>query len=306
MYKIKIRFPTMEDSYDASRIYEVSLSKYKNLGLMSKNQMSSRLRKDGIFTLDMQKRVDAIETSDLMRYPPLPKFDSQDQENRYIERCIIEITKGERIYDLEQIYEPLPSIEELKEYRELINLKYTYLQYTYESLAEKDKIDRLLVGCCYNADTDEKLWNTLEDLKISTQTYFIMSLTGKVLDFISGFNQTVLRNISRNHMWRTRWVSASKIGNPLFKGEIIDWDTNKVLLCYWSNLLDNVYGGSEVPEEFILKNDRLLDSWLEAKSRERKNGNTPEVEGKDTVRAIFNGVKVNPHKKKVNEVTEEE
>ncbi len=297
MKKVKFRFPTIRENAESASIYEDTLRAMRELGIITKAQMVSRLRQAGIFTSEMQTQLDNIEGGDIFKYPPIKSFESKDEDNRFIEKCLVEIISGERSLTITQLNEPSESFKEYDEYRRLSSIKASYMQYTAEGLAEKKRLDYLISRCTFNADTDKPLWDNIENFYNFDKSLFISILSGKFLEFIGGFNQTLVRKISRHPIWRTKWLSATKLGSPIFSGNVSEWDVNKTYLCYWSNFLDNVYSSMEPPEDFIVKNDKLIDGWLEAKHRESKSGNRIDSSpGTDTTRAIFRP-NINPIKK---------
>ncbi len=298
MKKIKFRFPTLEENYNSAAIYDETYEFAQKNGVVNKNTMSSILRRNGIFTLEMQKEMDKIEAGDLLKYPEIQTFEDQSDENKFVEKSVVEIITGEKIITVDDLLRAREiKNPEMIRYRELSTLKSSYMRYTCEGLADRKRIEHLLVKCSYNADTNKPIWSSMEKYYASRNVVFALLLTSKFVEFIQGLNQTVIRKIARHHLWRTKWVSATKIGSPVFRGSIAEWDTNKTFLCYWSNFLDNVYSGMEIPEEFIIKDDKLLDNWLEAKNRENKQGSSLNSNS-DGVRAVF--------KKRVNPVAKKE
>ena len=117
------------------------------------------------------------------------------------------------------------------------------------------------------------------------------------MEFFAGLPVSTMRFMARHAMWRTKWISASKLGQQVFNGNISEWDINKSYLCYWSNFYDNIYNAHEPPDEKTIENDEFLDNWLKAKERERKSGKSSAPSDKDTTQYFFNGMKVNPVKK---------
>lgn len=296
MKRIKLRFPTIDENYEASKVYDEALEIAKEAGLQTKNQIASHLRRLEIFTLDMQKELDDIEGGDLFKYPGLPSFDSPEDEAKFIERSLIEVIKGERVYTSKELLRPLERKTYIDRYRELIEIRSKYMQHSCEVFAEKAKLEHLIAKCSYNADTGYRIWKDPKSLKDSKNYILYIAISSKFTDFISGLNQSVLRKLARHPLWRTKWLSATKIGSPIFNGNVSEWDTNKSYLCYWSNFLDNIMSSAEPPEPHIVEDDRLLDAWLETKNREAKKGSRTNDKD-DVTRAIFKP-KVNPVRKR--------
>lgn len=296
MREIVFRFPNLEENLRSNSIYEEVYEKCIKAGIITKNKIMVYLSKYEILTPDMQKQMDNIEGGDFFKYPSIPNFEDKTDENRFIEKAVVEVITGERkiqVTDLLKSEEDERSkIPEYQEYRVLSSAKSTHMRHTAEALADQARMQYLMWTCSYDAETKNRIWESFEQFKKSRNKLLILALTSKFTDFVAGLNQTIIRKISRHALWRTKWISATKTGAPIFRGYVAEWDTNKSFLCYWSNFLDNIYSSVEPPEEFIVNDDRLLDAWVEAKFREHKKG-TSSNSNEEGVRAVFK-TKVNP------------
>jgi hypothetical protein len=215
-------------------------------------------------------------------------------ERRIVESKMIEIINGYKVIDLKNLnFES--DLEELPEdvvYKDLSSKKNAYLKYTCESLADAAKNTKLVYYCC--SCDGKKLWPSYEDLLNEKNRIIILILLKEVITFLSGFHQTILRKIAKHVSWRTKWISSTKTGSQLFDGSVSEWDMNKTMLCYWSNFYDTVHSAADPPEEYIVKDDELLDNWLESKSKNHSSNSDPDADG---VRGVFK-TKINPVKRK--------
>lgn len=297
--KFEFRFPSITDSFESQSIYEKTYDEAKSLGVLTKEEMGFWLKKHEIFTATMETEFTNLEADNFFKYPEVPAFSDKNKESRFIEKCIIEITKGTKVVSLNDLL-----FREKKEekhpvylqYRELNNIKHNFERYTCEGLAETRRTNYLVSRCVWDFGKQKLFWDSYEEMMLEQNNLFISLLASKLIEFWTGFSSTVLRKIARHPVWRTRWIGATKLSAPLFSGNISEWDINKTFLVYWSNFYDNIYTNDI--EDFIIKDDKLLDAYLETKARDRNkktNLDGADVEG---TRAIFAGTKVNPIQRK--------
>ena len=299
MQTVKFRFPTVEESLVASNYYDARLNLYKKEGVITKKQLLFYLNKYEIFTSDHQKELERIEGVPKIKYAKPFAGLNEEELAKEVEKTVAEIVCGVKSVNLleflTQKEEKKEKDPDVKRLTELTNLKDSYLKNTAESLAEKDRIYRLIQFCSYNGDSNKRVWenwNIFENERNKKFQILIVSLGGT---FLSAIKQNKIRRIARHHVWRSKWISATKTGSTLFNGPVAEWDPNKTFLAYWSNFYDNVYQAYEAPEEFIIEDDELLDNWLAKKMREAKEKETKTGEQGDV--GIFR-TKVNSGKKK--------
>lgn len=300
--KIEFRFPDLDDNYDAQELYFKIYQECKDAGIFTKDEMNFQLKKNEIFNSKMEARVESLEGDDYFKYPSLPSFPHKEMESRFIEKCIIEITKGTKVISVgDELRKKIEQIDNkaYSEHKELISLKHKFLRYTCEGIADVKRTTFLLQRCTFFPGTKNRFWETLEELEKEKNHLFVGFLSGKMMEFWTGFNSTIMRYISRHAIWRTRWIGATKLGCPLFSGNISEWDVNKTFLVYWSNFYDNIYSNLDDLEDHVIKNDKVLDAYLEAKARDRKRGGSSTNESdREGTRGIFTNVQVNPVNKR--------
>ncbi len=293
--KFEFRFPTLEDNFEAQEIYFKEYEKAKEKGVLTKEQMAFYLKKYEIFTAAMDIEFANLEADDFFKYPPMPVFDHKDLENRYIEKCVTEIVRGIKVLSMEDLLSPRKKEEKnpsYLEYRELNSIKHSYMKFTCEGLAESRRLNYLVSRCVFNPDTKKHFWKSHAELLKEKNNLFISLLSGKLIEFWTGFNSTIMRHIARHSIWRTRWIGATKLSCPLFAGNITEWDINKTFLVYWSNFYDNIYANVDDLDDYTIKNDKFLDHYLENRHREKKNNQS--LEGKEGIKGHFQNIKVNP------------
>lgn len=283
--EIYFKFPTTAETLFANNIYDKALTYFKNNKYLSKEDINFYIKKYGIMTKEEEAYISDIEHSSITKYPRLIVFDEKDKENRYIENCMIEIIHGYRKLRKQDLFKREDIDVDLVKYRELLTKKSIYLRHSSESLAESIRLNYLTYFCTYK-NQNEKLWGSYSEFLNENPPIYVKAIQYKLVDFLSGFNMTILRRIARHPLWRTRWIAATKTGASLFAGNISGWDLNKSLLVYWSNFYDSVYSGYKTPEKHIVDDDELLDNWLEQEERNAKM-ERPDDSNKDGIRAIF-------------------
>lgn len=295
MQQIKISFPKNDALLFINSYYSRRFNELRSIGVLTKTELEFWMEQEQFFTKEESTLLFNTENSNLAKYNKLKEFESKHLDNNFIENRILEVILGYRLIDGDYYEESgLESKPFNKEYYDLLVKKNKILKTSCEYIIEMERRYLLTYFCCsdYNG---KKLWKSPEDILNSQLSKELKTLTNAVTSFLSGMEQTILRKIARHPMWRTRWISATKTGATLFNGNISEWDSNKLMLCYWSNFYDNIYSGYEIPEDFIVNDDEMLDNWLEAKSKER--GKAQADPNSDTMRGVFK-VKVNPIQKK--------
>lgn len=300
---IKIRFPTVDENLMAIKAAEAKYDECTDNGIVTKERMEIYLKKYKIFTPQMEEEMKNIEEGDYFKYRRDERLGGDKESiNKYVENCIIEIINGYTLISPQELLEPMshfPKDPNFERFQELATLKNTYIRLTREGFANLEKSRMLAFFCSYNAQTNKRLFNSYEEFLSDSRANLAMALMARASDFFSGLPITTMRFLARHPLWRTKWISSTKIGQDVFRGRISEWDINKSYLCYWSNFYDNVYNAYEPPEEYVIEKDDMLDQWLEQKKRERERqhkgqGNSSE----DGNVYLMNRVKVNPVKKK--------
>lgn len=294
---IKIRFPGAEEILDINNTYYNSYKECRSLGILAKKEIEEYIISNNLFTEQEEEALLNIEGGPASKYRKIRTFEDESMERRFLESKMIEIMLGYRIIDLRNLNTE-PDMQDIPEdsiHRDISSKKSTYTKYSAEAIAEVNKNYKLVYYCCFDRNTDKRIWDSFEEFMNEKNRLAVIVILREVCSFFSGFHQTVLRKIARNVMWRTKWISATKTGSPIFPGNVGEWDMNKSMLCYWSNFYDSVYAGHERPEEYVINDDEFLDNWLENKSKGA--GAAQESPDKDTIRGVFKP-KINPIKKK--------
>jgi hypothetical protein len=289
---IKYRFPTIEEIKETNITVERFKNKLKSTGLPSKEEMFFYTKKLGIFSSEMEREMTNLQEMDEIKYPKIKVFENKEEENKFLEECMVEIMSGERTINTLDLIKSMSKKEEpVTRLQELNRLKNTFTKHTYDGIADNIRTLKYLYYC--TSRNGNKLWPNFQELLKQTNKLPVILIGNSLMDFLSGFNQTIIRKLARSSMWRTKWISATKTGAQLFNGNITEWDTNKVILAYYSNFYDSIYSGYEVPESFIIENDKFLDNWLEQKNREAKGqsgSSQTSDKNADGTRAVFNNV----------------
>ncbi len=290
----------MEDILLASEAYEDAIDEAQAFGLLSSEELLKIAEKHGLFSTQERAEYEELESHPMFRYSPFGEFPNDALKNRFLERTLSEIILGFRVIRVDDIFyshDIKPNQIEYMRFTELNAKKSYVIKHSIEHYAEQKRADIFTYFCCYNPDTDKRVWSSFEAFKKEQNLNVTKLVQLRCLEFLGGFNSTILRFLARHGMWRSKWVSATKTGSPIFKGTITEWSINQTLLSYWSNFYDSIYSASEPPEDFIIAKDELLDKWLENKNSEMKRKQS-ETESGDTFKAHFTTHQVMPIKKR--------
>lgn len=290
----------MEDILIASEVYQDALEEAESFGLLPTESILKLAEKHALFSTQERVEYEQLEIHPMMRYPPLGEFYNDAMKNKFLEKTLTEIILGSRTLRAEDIYfsaEVRPKELEYARFSELNNKKAYMIRHSIEHHAEQRKADVLTQLCSYNGDNGKRVWSTFEAFKNETDIPKMRVVQVRCLEFLGGFNSTTLRYLARHPMWRSKWVSATKTGSPIFKGYICEWSINQTLLSYWSNFYDSIYSAYDPPENFIVEKDELMDRWLENKSSEIKRKQETS-DNDDGIKAHFTKHQVMPVKKR--------
>ena len=282
---IKIIFPSNSDLVEINNAYIKSYDRFRSYGLLTADELDSFLVRNKMIEEDILDGLNKLEGMSALKYRKIKGFATENLELKYIENQILKIMLGYK-YVGEQDPSIIDRTPEDDQYFSLISLKNKYIKLTCDALADQERKLLLVYYCCVNSKTGKRLWKSLNDFFKDRNNSYIKLLISETNSFLSGIGTSILRRIARHPAWRTRWISATKTGAVLFSGNISDWDVNKTMLCYWSNFYDNIYAEYERPEDFIIKDDEMLDNWLENQVRDSGQSNSSDP-SKDTVRGIF-------------------
>lgn len=150
------------------------------------------------------------------------------------------------------------NIKELKKKLQLYNQKNElYYHNTCEFIAQTEKLAFLLRNTTYK---NKKLYKFTNDLD------YVLSLwQGTFL------NESNIRSLARNNIWRNIWSNHKITHNKLFQNKPNeDLTYNQKNLLTWSKIYDNVFESINCPEDFVINNDDMLDGWFVCEQRERE------------------------------------
>lgn len=299
MKTIIFKYPSIDSISIANQLYDDKLEELLEDGVPNAELVLKLSNDYGVFPDSERNELEDLSGHPMFKYPSIGSFKNDVLLYKFLEKCLIEIMTGTRRLKLEQLYTSMdipPTEIEYQRYIELNHKKGATLKISAENFAEQEKADYLTYACCINGDNKKPVWSSYERFKKEKNVLLTKLIQLRCMEFLGGFNQTILRRIARHSMWRSKWISATKTGAPIFEGAITNWNINQTLLSYWSNFYDSIYASYEPPENFIVERDDFLDSWLESKSTESKNRATSESD--EGFRATFTKHKVLPAKKR--------
>lgn len=105
--------------------------------------------------------------------------------------------------------------------------------------------------------------------------------------FISVYRENTIdhadiRKICRNDPWRSMWNTAKKTGK-LFDEAAIYLSKDKINLCSYSSMYDNVYESPDSPNEKVIEDDDCLDGWF-ISQRRKYDKSKKEREAEDLIK----------------------
>lgn len=78
----------------------------------------------------------------------------------------------------------------------------------------------------------------------------------------------IIRELAKRPEMRMMFSVAKSSDTPLFDGPVSEWNILQQRLVYWLSFYSNIEGAYERPPARILKNDSMLDNWVQEKARE--------------------------------------
>lgn len=276
-------YPSSEEFRKAEYFAFSQIPILRKQGVLSIKEIDNILLRRGTYTPEMHRRRQQLHKQlGLMRLNR--KLILFEDEDFIIDWCLLEILSGIRLITYDP-YQAILFAEEFdkppiyQEYKMLTELLAKFHSNGIEYQTKEMKIRYLLSICLRKLDNRELIWKNYEHFSQSQDMFGIGSLKSKFVDFLSGFPAKLIRIIARSPQWTTRWISATQTGSPLFNHPITEWNANQLSLCYWSMFYENLSQNPEAPRGEQLKNDDLVDAWVESENSERERRRTGSSSG---------------------------
>jgi hypothetical protein len=234
---------------EASALYKKSYSLALDEGLLSIKDLEKLMSDRGLFTEEDQQKIDKLESQLHGQQILLSKTTKVKANQDRIKRAIKNFET---------------QINEIK------MKKYSKLMLSAETKAEEDRSSYLCCACTYNSD-NKLYWESHEALRKETKISFRQDVISEFLKFYNGINTSIIRYISRSNLWRIRYVTSSKVSDPLFGIPTSQYTNDMINLAYWSNFYQSVYEmmPESRPPDAIIEDDDSLDAYMKDYYAER-------------------------------------
>jgi len=139
-----------------------------------------------------------------------------------------------------------------------------------ETKAEEDRYNFLCASCVYQ--NNELFWSSYQEYLKETNLNLKNELFTKFMSFYNGVSTSVIRYIARSNFWRIRYITSSKVADPLFGRPTTEYTTDMLNLAFWSNYYQQVYEllPEDRPPDHIIEDDESLDAYMDSFYSERK------------------------------------
>jgi hypothetical protein len=130
---------------------------------------------------------------------------------------------------------------------------------TAERFAEMAQ-QRYIIGRVTETEDGVPVWATTTAFEACPDNRLINQLVHHY--FVgSSPSESVIRELARTDPWRTLWLESKHV-HQLFDGPPTAWSAAQNDLARWTQIYDYVYDSFDRPNEQIVNDDDLLDSWL--------------------------------------------
>ncbi len=224
--RIKVVSPSMEDEFLANDIFMESFFKFKDEGIMTKDDMDAWMKENNLWSDKEEKEIEQVN-----------KDIDKVKEKMYLERHSSNIVSGGK----------LMLVKLNKALKKLKSQKDEYFENTCEGLAYQEKALFLFKRCCYV--NGERF-----DFKDLDPLIYYFSWLSQLL------SESQSRELARNDPWRHHWMFKNE--SRLFNNNDRELSPDQKNILIWSKMYDNVYESPECPKDDVISDDDLLDGWF--------------------------------------------
>lgn len=253
--RIILRNPSSHERRIANIKYEDALKKAIEDGIRTHKQINSDfIIKNNLFTDDDSKKASGILSQIEVLRKQIDLARTEYQKETYQKRLK----------------------EEENKYYLLVENKIRYESMSAEMLADRERFNYYSFCCALDFDTLEPVWKTYKEFIDDEDAIFRGSVRVSIREFIYGYESSILRAVARSGQWKAIWSICIKTGTQLFGMEIpgrtggtlfsgpaSSWSYSQIQLANWSIFYDNILQSSNPPPNSVVKNDALLDKWVE-------------------------------------------
>jgi hypothetical protein len=248
-------YPSTDDLLLADIVYKESLCEAKRLGLPSMEDMELIIQKRRMYTEEDEAKIAKLRSRIEGQQVVLSKTTRVPARRDRI--------KG----NIRTLQEQIAEIESKKEIA---------LSLTQERKATEKKFLFLTRAGTVNPQTKALFWETLKEFDNEADYVFRKKVFLDYIVFMHGLPQEISRYVSRNNLWRIRYVTALKTSDQLFGCAIGEYNIDQVTLLYWSHFYQSIYEmmPDDRPSDEIIEDDQALDAYMKDWHAERSRDAT--------------------------------
>lgn len=252
---ILFRHASFKDKQLATFIYRRAMVEAEQQELPTLVQMTSLIKERGLFSVADQDKLKKLES----------KLEGQ-------KAILAKTTRVPARRD--RIKEVISGIED--EINELKLKKEKLLEFTRERKSNEEMMMYLAWAGSLDPFTERLYWDSYENFKKEKDYLFLRRVFIEYAIYHYGIEQSTIRAIARSTMWKIRFVNAIKTSESLFGRAILDYTTDQLMLCYWSNFYQSISEmmPDERPPDSVVEDDAALDAYMKDWSAERNRDDT--------------------------------
>lgn len=139
-----------------------------------------------------------------------------------------------------------------------------------ETKAQEDRYNFLCSSCVYK--NNKLVWSSYHDYLKETNLELKNELLPQFISFYNGIDTSIIRYIARSGAWRIRYITSSKVSDPLFGRPTTEYTIDMLNLTFWSNYYQQVYEllPEDRPPDNIIEDDESLDAYMDSFYEEQK------------------------------------
>ena len=238
--------PSNEIRYNGLKIYFDIIEEEKYNGWLRESVLDRLLIASGCWTQDTRQSLKRLEKN-------IDKQKKELYKQRLSEKTVDSIRK--------QLASTRKQIDQILQKRDEL------YQHTLEGYANNIKNEYVISHCLF------KDGKKVFDFNKNNISFILFN------SLINASNETTLsvsdiRSVAKSSMWRSIW-SCNK-NNTFDISGAINYNNDQKVLINLSLMYDSVYDHTERPEDFVIKDDDMLDGWMiylkdKIKSQEDQN-----------------------------------
>lgn len=241
---------TIDQSLEASMVYNETYEKAYIDGMMNEDEMNNWMLENGLWTPENDKVIDGLKND-------LEKLKIEIFNNRKDSVLVSQIRKYIRAGENQLTSEH--------------SKKNQYYQNTCEGLAASEKASWTIKNTTFYRNK-----NKLYDFDSLSLTYILDEWYSSIL------SENKIRELARNEPWKSLWAVRENSKANLFKNiDNIELTYNQKNLIIWSQMYDNIQESMDCPSKEVIEDDDMLDGWfiLQNKKRDREKSEQDFSEG---------------------------